>query len=261
MTRLRIAPIPAMDPALGEDCPGALRRRKVDCGSCRVRHLAVCSALSLEEAQEMERAATQLRLDPGDLLVREAQARVHVYSVTSGALRSVRLLSDGRRQVTGFLLPGDFIGLSNSPSHSHDIEAVTASTLCRFSQQDMRQLRTRFPQIERKMLERAFGELDATREHVVALARMSPLERLADFLLKLSARNARMGEDGDLLVLPMGRGDIADHLGLTIETVSRCFTKLRRRELIALHGVQQVEILDHEGLGAIVHGGAAAPDP
>lgn len=256
MTRLRIAPPPVTDPALVEACPAGLSRRKVDCGSCQVRHLAVCSALNAEESAELERTATLQRLEPGEFLVREGQARVHVYSVTGGALRMVRLLADGRRQVTGFLLPGDFIGLSNSPTHARDVEAVSASTLCRFSQQDMRQLRARFPQIERKLLERAFNELDASREHIVALARMSPLERLADFLLKMSARQARLGQGGEVLVLPMGRSDIADHLGLTVETVSRSFTKLRQRRLIALHGVQNVEILDREGLAAIVHRGA-----
>lgn len=256
MTRLRIAPSPAVDPALAGACPATAARRMVDCGTCQVRHLAVCSALLPDETEEMERAATRIRLEAGELLVRESQARVHVYSVTSGALRAVRLLADGRRQVTGFLLPGDFIGLSNSQVHSHDVEAVTASVLCRFSQQDMRQLRAKLPQIERKMLERAFGELDATREQVVALARMSPVERLADFLLKLSVRQARLGESGEMVFLPMGRGDIADHLGLTVETVSRSFTKLRQKQLIVLHGVQKVEIRDRDGLATFVHHGA-----
>ena len=257
MSRLRIAPPPGLLPPLTEACPGHAGRQKVDCGTCQVRHLAVCSALSPEETEEMERAAGQLQLAPNELLVRQGQARIHVYSVTSGTLRTVRLMADGRRQVTGFLLPGDFIGLSGSAVHALDIEAVTASALCRFSQQDMRQLRTRFPHIERKMLERAFGELDANREYVVALARMSPVERLADFLLRLSARHARLGQDTPMLVLPMGRGDIADHLGLTVETVSRSFTKLRQQQLIALHGVQNVELLDRERLGALVHQGEA----
>lgn len=199
----------------------------------------------------MSTASTTINMTAGSTLVRSGSPRRHVYNVTAGALRLVRLLPDGRRQVAGFALPGDFIGLSESPTHRHSIEAVNDSRLCRFSVDDMRMLRARFPQLERKLLERACHELDAAHESMMALARMNPLERLADFLLKLSAHNTLTGNTSNMVVLPMTRADIADHLGLTVETVSRNLTKLRQQGLIALPDIHQVEILDFAGLEAL----------
>ena len=129
----------------------------------------------------------------------------------------------------------------------HDIEALAETELCRFGTDAMQRLGTRFPHLQGKLLERACVELDSAREQMMSLARMTPTERVADFLLKLAGRQARTGDPGPSIALPMPRADIADHLGLTVETVSRCLTALRTRGLIALPGTYRVEILDPQG--------------
>ncbi|KAF1691658.1 Crp/Fnr family transcriptional regulator [Pseudoxanthomonas koreensis] len=221
------------------------------CLHCQVRHLAVCSALSREEIQALEATASAQVLAPGTVLARQGEARRHVYTVTRGALRLARVSADGRRQVAGFALPGDFVGLSGAPTHQHDIEALAETELCRFGTDAMQRLGTRFPHLQGKLLERACVELDSAREQMMSLARMTPTERVADFLLKLAGRQARTGDPGPSIALPMPRADIADHLGLTVETVSRCLTALRTRGLIALPGTYRVEILDPTGLKSL----------
>ena len=168
--------------------------------------------------------------------------------MTAGALRLVRTLPDGRRQISGFVLPGDYLGLSGNDHHRYDIEAIADSRVCRVALPQMKELRARFPHLERKLLQRACQELDAAQDAAMSLARLQPAEKLADFLLRLAAREARLGGNGLRVTLPMGRGDIADHLGLTMETVSRTFTKLRQQGLIALPHLNTVEILDEAAL-------------
>lgn len=215
-----------------------------ECLQCSVRHLSVCSALSCDEVQALENVTTSQPLPLGTTLARSGEPRAYVYTVTEGALRLVRTLADGRRQVNGFVLPGDYLGLSSSDQHRYDIEAIADSRVCRVPMLQMKDLRQRFPHLERKLLQRACQELDAAQDNALALARLQPTEKLADFLLRLAAREARQGHAGNRVSLPMGRGDIADHLGLTMETVSRTFTKLRQQGLIALPQLNLVDILD-----------------
>ncbi len=220
-----------------------------ECLQCSVRHLSVCSALSCDEVHALEQITVSTPVAMGSTLARAGEPRAYVYTVTEGALRLVRTLADGRRQVNGFVLPGDYLGLSGSDHHRYDIEAIADSRVCRVPTTQMRDLRQRYPHLERKLLQRACQELDAAQDNALALARLQPPERLADFLLRLAAREATLnGHSSNRVSLPMGRGDIADHLGLTMETVSRTFTKLRQQGLIALPHLNVVEILDFAGL-------------
>jgi CRP/FNR family transcriptional regulator len=219
-----------------------------DCLQCSVRHLSVCSALSCDEVHALEQITVSQPVPVGATLARSGEPRAYVYTVTMGALRLVRTLADGRRQVNGFVLPGDYLGLSGSDNHRYDIEAIADSRVCRVPTAQMRDLRLRYPHLERKLLQRACQELDAAQDNAMALARLQPPERVADFLVRLAAREALHGHPPDRVHLPMGRGDIADHLGLTMETVSRTFTKLRQSGLIALPQLNLVEILDPDAL-------------
>jgi len=236
-----------------------------DCARCMARELAVCAVIEPEESSELERLAYCHDLADGDILVHSGQPVRHVYSVTQGMLRRVCTLADGRRLVAGFSLPGDFIGLSDLAEHRYSIEAVTASQVCAFTLDDLRALRARFPKLEHTLFERACMELDMSQDSMLLLARLSPLERLAHFLLQFGQqlqRRSRLRRSAacpkapnaaadHMLVLPMSRHDIADHLGLTVETVSRSFTKLRQMELIDLPNPQWVHIQDHEALARL----------
>jgi CRP/FNR family transcriptional regulator len=235
--------------AVDDPAPGCSPLR--DCLHCSVRHLAVCSALAPDEVQALERVTVSQPLALGATLARAGEPRQHVYTLTRGALRLVRTLADGRRQISGFVLPGDYVGLSGSDHHRYDIEAIADSRVCRVALGQMKDLRARYPHLERKLLQRACQALDDAADAALALGRLQPAEKLADFLLRLAVREARLGGNGLRVTLPMGRSDIADHLGLTMETVSRTFTKLRQQGLIALPHLNTVEILDETGLQAL----------
>lgn len=248
MTNLRIhrhASDAAQGEAVAEQHPAGH-----GCEDCLVRHLAVCSAVPPETARELETRSGDLRLDTGQLLAREGDARKYVFTVTGGALRRVRMLPDGRRLVAGFLMPGDYIGFSGAPRYRHSIEAIVPSELCAVSRADMVSICANHPGLEHELYERACVELDDTRHNLMALARMTPPERLATFLLDM-ARRRRRGGDPDVVHLPMTRADIADFLGLTVETVSRSFTRLRNDGVLSLDDPQHVRLLDRAQLEAL----------
>lgn len=232
----------------GETSNSAASVHGLECMHCTVRGNTICAALSEQEMATLDQSTHHLRCTAGTTLVRTGDPRQFVYTLTSGALRMVRTLADGRRQITGFVLPGDYIGLTGTPTHRHDIEAIIDSRLCRTPAADMLRIRVQYPHLERKLLQRTGIELAASQDIGMALARLQPSERLAHFLLRLAARSTRPGTPGDVVPLPMGRGDIADHLGLTMETVSRTFTKLKQQRLIALPQLHLVQILDYAGL-------------
>jgi CRP/FNR family transcriptional regulator, anaerobic regulatory protein len=227
--------------------------RPADCDQCSAYGLAVCSALDLDELRELEGYAARLAIPANGVLARAGQPCLHAYSVTDGMLRLVRTLPDARRQLIDFMLPGDFIGLSEADIYRHNVEAVVPSTACVFNMSEIRELRERFPKLEHKMLERACINLDDAHDAMLMLARLSPLERLASFLVRLRARYRGNGIDRADIALPMGRSDIADHLGLTIETVSRSFTRLRAQQIIALPDPQRVQVLDNTALERLAH--------
>jgi len=218
------------------------------CLHCQVRHLSVCSALNEQEMQALQQITLTRALPTGARIARMGEARHHVFTVTEGALRLVRTLADGRRQVSGFVLPGDYLGLGSTSNHRFDVEAIVDSRICRAPFLQMQELCQHYPHLEHKLLQRACEALDMAQDNALALARLQPLERLADFLLRLAAREAMLGQVSSHIWLPMGRGDIADHLGLTVETVSRTFSRLRQQEIIAMPHLNKVEVLDFGSL-------------
>ncbi len=226
------------------------RASHAGCDGCLTRQLAVCASLPAADTHALEAVAGERLLAPGAALAHEGDARREVYTVTRGMLRRVRLLPDGRRLVAGFVMPGDFIGFSRAPQYQHTIEAITDSALCAFPMAAMRALCVRYPELESGLLSQACTELDATRASLMLLARLGPAERLAGFLVDLAERQQRRGGRAQYVDLPMTRGDIADHLGLTIETVSRSFTKLRTRHAIAFDDPHRIDLVDLPALRA-----------
>ena len=127
-------------------------------------------------------------------------------------------------------------------------EAVTPIRACRFNRAALDGLGERFPHLQRRMLEMAWDEVARLQEQMLLLGRKTPKERIASFILGLSDRHARIGFEASPLKVAMSRGDIADYLGLTVETVSRSFTSLRKEGLIALPESSRIELRDREAL-------------
>ena len=219
-----------------------------------MRHLTVCAPLDEQEVQEVAAISQNVEMSPGDPLFDEGERADQVYNVTAGTMKVYKLLSDGRRQVTGFLFPGDFLGLANNDSYAYSAEAVTHATLCRFPRAKLDKLLERHPKMERRLLSIASHELAVAQEQMLLLGRKTAKEKIASFLLNLSERAESRGQPGNPVSVPMSRTDIGDYLGLTTETVSRTFTNLRTGGTIALRNGGKVEIVDLETLHDVAHG-------
>jgi CRP/FNR family transcriptional regulator len=213
------------------------------CEQCRVRLFAVCSALDDREIRELEAIQHSQHHDPKATLFEQGDAASSLYSITSGTLRLHYDLPDGRRQIVGFAVPGDFLGLSLEPRFGITADALTPVTVCRFERGRFLQVVERHPSMMRKLHEMASHELSIAQEHMVVLGRRRAEERVASFLLKWWQRMKRINGQSPTVPLPMGRQDIADHLGLTIETVSRTLARWMRERII-LDVPDGVRILD-----------------
>ena len=231
--------------------PGA---PKSSCDACTVRHLTLCGVLEEDELAEMASIVSNIELGPGEPLFDEGEAAQHVFNVTAGAIKVYKLLADGRRQMTGFLFPGDFLGLANDESYAYSAEAVTHSMLCRFPRRKLERVLERYPKMEHRLLGMASHELAVAQEQMLLLGRKTAREKVASFLLMLSRRAVERGQNGNPVSVPMSRNDIGDYLGLTTETVSRTFTQLRQHGSIALLQGGKVELSDRKRIEEIAEG-------
>lgn len=187
-------------------------------------------------------------------IFREGDAATHVYKVDAGHVCIYRMVADGRRQVMDFAYPGDIIGLGAFAVHGANAQA-TSKTRIRCVPISMLHELVRLDQaVGLKVYEAMSLELQATRELLFTVSQRTAAERVAAFLVALSRRNERRGEDAHEIVLPMTRADIADYLGLTIETVSRTFTKFRVEGHIELEQCILVTLLDLPALSALADG-------
>lgn len=229
------------------------------CAGCGVRERAVCGVLEAGDLAQYRRMGWSLRLQRGQMLFHEGDPATRVFTVTRGALKLYKLLPDGRRQVTGFMFPGDFLGISLDDEHAVSAEALDDVQLCWFPRNRFGAFVEEHPVMERQLYCLAAHELSAAREQMILLGRKTALERLASFFLQLLARAERTGGgEGGCFDLAMGRSDIADYLGLTKETVSRVLGQLRDLRLIRLITLDRIKVLDRAGLALLAEGAAEA---
>jgi CRP/FNR family transcriptional regulator len=193
--------------------------------------------------------------EPGRILVNERDPAAHVFNITAGVVKLYKLLVDGRRQIVGFLFAGDLLGLSFGGEYAYSAEAVTPVTACRFARPRLNDLLRQFPAMSERLLGIAVNELGAAQEQMLLLGRKTARERVASFLLSLSRRAARAGLRDDPVSLPMTRADIGDYLGLTIETVSRTLSQLKRDGIVSLPSPSTVRLADREALEEAAEGG------
>ena len=226
------------------------------CSTCGARPLGVCADLKGHELQSMACASESVTAQPGQALFHEGDPNPYVFNVVDGAVKLYRLLPDGRRQITGFLFQGDFLGLGGRGPSSFTAEALTPLNACRVRRADFDQLLNALPALEHRLVALAGDELMAAQEQIVLLGRKTARERLASFLTRLSERQVQLGGPVGHVHLPMTRLDIADYLGLTIETVSRVFTQFKTSGLIQLLPGNDVALPDPAALKALGEGAA-----
>ncbi|MGE4429255.1 MAG: Crp/Fnr family transcriptional regulator [Sphingobium sp.] len=221
------------------------------CSTCAVRNRAICSALETDEISALGRIGRHHDLTPGQTLIWEGQDSLLVANVIHGVLKLSTSLSDGREQIVGVVYPSDFIGRPFGAQAQHNVTALTDARVCTFSSHDFDRFAREHPELEHKLLERTLSELDRTRRWLL-LGRMTASEKLANFLLDMSERLVPAGCDtqgpADSFDLPFGRQQIADILGLTIETVSRRLNDFKAQKIIGVPSRRRIEILDRAAL-------------
>ncbi len=186
----------------------------------------------------------------------EGDARANLYRVETGAVCLYKVMPDGRRQVLGFAYPGDLIGLGSCAEHQFNAQATKASELRILPWSLVQRIGRNDPEFGFKLYEAAAQELAAAHDLLLTTGQRTAMESLAAFLLAM-ARRGRRAKDGHTVIdLPMTRSDIGDFLGLTIETVSRTFTKLRQLRIIDLAQCTEVHVLDMDALEDLAQGEA-----
>ena len=160
--------------------PAACAQRRSDaaCASCGARAFSVCGRLGDEDLAKLDSIAERTALKAGEGLIRQGDPAGHVFNITSGSVRVYKLLPDGRRQITGFLFAGDFVGLATGEDYAFSAEAIEDATLCRFRKSDYRALIREAPALESALLERATHELAAAQNQMLLLGRKTAKERL-----------------------------------------------------------------------------------
>lgn len=224
------------------------------CANCDVKSRAICAVLDSSELSELAKVNRHRSLGAGDCLFFEGDQNEAYYVVMEGSLKLYKLLADGRRQVTGFLFKGDFLGLTYADEHSVTVEALESVKLCQMPRSTFEGLVSGSQPLGRKLLQVASKGIASAQEQMLLLGRKTAQERLASFLLWLSARADERGDSPTRLDVPMSRTDMGDYLGLTVETVSRTVTKLKTSGVIHLADKGMIEIKDLDRLEDLAAG-------
>nr|WP_072631948.1 Crp/Fnr family transcriptional regulator [Planktotalea frisia] len=215
------------------------------CGECPIRHRAVCSRCEGEELLMLERMKSYKTYSAGETILWRGEPMEFVASVVAGVASLSKTMEDGRTQMVGLLLPSDFIGRPGRTHVEFDVVATTDLTLCRFERKPFEKLVIDTPHVAQRLMEMALDELDAARDWMILLGRKTAREKIATFLELLARRSEVDMVKAQISVnLPMTRDQIANFLGLTLETVSRQLNAMKKDGIIGFSGRKELEVLN-----------------
>lgn len=210
------------------------------CAHCTVRHQAVCGAMDDQQVRKLAQIAHRKKIPAGRAIISDEESVGFFANVISGAIKLTKMLPDGRQQIVGLLFAPDFLGRAYSKNNPYTAEAATEVELCTFPRAAFEELVKEYPDLQQRLLQQTLAELDAARDWMLLLGRKTAEEKVASFLYMLSRRSLMKAYMGKVprgratFELPLTRSDIADYLGLTIETVSRQLTRLKTSNVIHL---------------------------
>ncbi|WP_299560782.1 transcriptional regulator FnrL [uncultured Sulfitobacter sp.] len=232
----------------------------VGCQNCPIRHRAVCSRCDEHELSRLDAMKTYRSYAAGDTILWRGEPLEFVASVVSGVAALSKTLEDGRTQMVGLLLPSDFIGRPGRRQIEFDVTATSEVTLCCFERRPFERLVEETPNVAQRLMELALDELDAARDWMLLLGRKTAREKIATFIEMLARRSNPDGTaDPSRLALPMTRDQIANYLGLTLETVSRQFSALKKDGIIDFTDRRSFTVTDlaalHDETGDDADGG------
>ncbi len=219
-----------------------------DCGDCPIRHRAVCARCEPDELRHLEELKFYRSYEPGQTVIWSGDRMDFVASVVSGVATLSQTMEDGRTQMVGLLLPSDFVGRPGRERVAYDVRAVTPVVMCCFRRRPFEEMLERMPHIAGRLLQMTLDELDAAREWMLLLGRKTAREKIASLLAIFARREGSLdparGGRRIAFELPLTREAMADYLGLTLETVSRQVSALKREGTIVLEGKRRVIVPD-----------------
>ena len=222
----------------------------VNCESCPIRHRAVCARCDADELVELDAIKYYRTYEAGQTVIWSGDIMGFVGSVVSGVATLTQTMEDGRTQMVGLLLPSDFVGRPGRDGAAYNVVATTDVVMCCFRKKPFEDLMEKTPHIAQRLLEMTLDELDAAREWMLVLGRKTAREKIASLLSIIVRRDASLASNGVgkniVFDLPLTREAMADYLGLTLETVSRQMSALKRDEVIKLEGKRHITVPNME---------------
>lgn len=223
------------------------------CLACEARHKGICGALQPEQLVQLAKSTSKRKVGPGTQLVDEEAVVERYANILSGVVKLSKTLPDGRQQIVGLQFAPDFLGRPFENESRLRADAATTVSLCSFSRSALERVMNESQELQRRLLKQTLKQLDDARDWMLTLGRKTASEKVASFLL-LIARNIDPYSAHDRKTasfdLPLTRGDIADFLGLTLETVSRQLTKFRSEGVIQIENARHVTVHDLDRLVA-----------
>lgn len=220
--------------------------KKISCGNCRLNTICLPISVHINDIDRLNEIVQRSKpLQKGNYLYRANDPFHAVYAVRSGAVKATTLSDSGNEQITGFYLPGEVVGMDGiaQDRYTNSVIALETSSICEIPFHSMEELSLQVPTLQRHFFQLMSREITQDQQMIALLSRSNADTRIAAFLLSISTRHSRRNLSATRFNLPMSRTDIGNFLGLTIETVSRVFTRLQKQGVIAAER-KAITILD-----------------
>ena len=228
---------------------------QVSCGNCRLNTICLPLALENDDIAQLDEIIQRSKpLQKNQHLYREGDDFQSVYAVRSGTIKAYKTTDDGREQVTGFYFPGEILGMDgiSNNAHASSAKALETSAICEIPFASLERLSALMPNLQRHFFQLMSHEITEDQQLITLLSKNSADERVAALMLSISGRNARRKLSATQFRLPMSRVDIGNYLGLTVETVSRVFSRMQKMDVLRVDN-KEIEILDVEGLRSMAN--------
>ncbi len=237
---------------LNEDLPvqPCSHEYQASCNNCRLSSICLPFALEASEIDQLDNIVQRSKpLQKGQHLYRESDDFQSVFAVRSGTMKAYRTTDDGREQVTGFYFPGEILGMDgiSNNSHASSAKALETAAVCEIPFTSLEKLSASMPHLQRHFFQLMSREIAEDQQLITLLSKSSADERVAALLLSISTRNARRKLSPTNFRLSMSRVDIGNYLGLTVETVSRVFSRMQKLGVLRVEN-KEIEILDTDAL-------------
>lgn len=226
------------------------------CADCNLKGLCLPIAMDIKDIDRVDDIIRRSRpIQPGEHIYRTGDEFNSIFAVRSGSIKTYLLDDEGVEQVTGFYLPGEILGFDGIGTNNHgcNMVALETSTVCEIPFERIEELALNIPILQRHFFQLMSQQIESDHKMMMTLSKKSAEGKVATLLQSLSRRYGRRNLSTSSLRLPMSRMDIGNFLGLTIETVSRTFSKLQKEKVIGVDG-REVKILNMDELQAICHG-------